>query len=79
MKCLTDSNSTTLPYIDGDGKVYESYETYCKSPDLEPYTVMLYLHSGARTPQNDYERHLLDEMREIERNGGIVDLTEGTW
>ncbi len=71
--------SNTHPYIDADGNVYDSYGAYCNSPDLEPYSVMLFLHSGARAPQNDYERHLLDEMREIERNGGMVDLTEGTW
>lgn len=71
--------ANTRPYIDADGKVYDSYETYCNSPDLEPYSVMLFLHSGARTSQNDHERHLLNEMREIERNGGIVDLIEGSW
>lgn len=67
------------PFTDSDGNVYESYKAYCNSPDLDEYTVMLKLHSGARKPQNDNERKLLDEMREIERNGGVIDFTEGTW
>ena len=70
---------TKLPYTDPDGNVYDSYESYCNSQDLDPYTVMLKLHSGSRKPQNDHERKLLEEMKEIERNGGMIDFTEGTW
>lgn len=66
-------------YTDSDGNVYESYEEYCNSPELDDYTVMLKLHSGSRKPQNDHERKLLDEMKEIERNGGVIDYTEGCW
>ena len=68
-----------MTYIDSDGNVYDSYKAYCNSPDLDSYTVMLKLHSGVRTPQNDYEQKLLKEMREIEANGGVIDFTEGTW
>ena len=67
------------PFTDSDGNIYDSYEAYCNSPDLDEYTVMLKLHSGSRKPQNDYERKLLDEMREIERNGGVIDFTEGSY
>jgi hypothetical protein len=67
------------PYTDVDGKVYESYEAYCNSPDLDYYTVMLKLHAGSRIPQNDYERHLLQEMREIEARGEQIDFTENIW
>ena len=66
-------------YIDPDGNEYESYEAYCNSPDLDTYTVMLKLHAGSRTPQNDFERGLLKEMKEIEERGGMIDFTEGTW
>ena len=66
-------------FTDSDGNVYESYEAYCNSPDLDEHTVMLKLHSGSRKPQNDHERKLLAEMKEIERNGGVIDFTEGTW
>ena len=61
------------PYIDPDGIVYESYEAYCNSPDLDTYTIMLKLHNGVRKPQNDFERSLLAEMREIEASGGQID------
>ena len=67
------------PYTDPDGNIYESYEAYCNSSDLDEYTVMLKLHAGTRKPQNGYERRLLEEMKEIERNRGVIDFTEGTW
>lgn len=67
------------PYTDVDGKVYESYEAYCNSPDLDDYNVMLKLHAGSRTPQNDHERHLLQEMREIEARGEQIDFSENVW
>lgn len=69
----------SIPYTDSDWNVYDSYEAYCNSPDLDFYTVMLKLHSGVRTPKNDYERKLLKDMREIEASGRVIDFTEDTW
>ena len=69
----------TKRYISPDGVVYESYEAYCNSMDLDDYTIMLKLHSGIRIPINDYERRLLDEMREIEQKGGMIDFSENIW
>lgn len=66
-------------YTDPDGNTYESYEAYCNSPDLDIYTVMLKLWAGVRTPQDDSERRILEEMEEIRRHGGVPDFTEGTW
>lgn len=65
-------------YKDSDGNVYESYDAYCNSPDLDDYTVMLKLWSGSRVPQNDNERNLLAQLKEIRLRGGIPDFTEGT-
>lgn len=70
---------TTGGYISPDGDVYESYEAYCNSPDLDTYTIMLKLHNGIRKPQNDFERDLLKEMQEIEASGGQIDFTENIW
>jgi len=67
------------PYTDSDGNVYESREAYLNSPDLDTYEVMLYLHAGTRTPQNDFERHLLQEMRDIEARGEMIDFSENIW
>ena len=67
-----------MSYISPDGDVYDSYEAYCNSPDLDDYTVMLKLWAGSRIPQNDFEKHLLKEMREIEAQGLQIDFTEGT-
>ena len=71
--------TTKQPYTDVDGNIYESKEAFFNSPDLDSYRVMVYLHAGARKPQNDYERALLKEMQEIEARGGQIDFTEGTW
>ena len=57
-------------YTDWDGNVYESREAFYNSPDLDDYSIMLYLHAGTRRPQNDFERHLLKEMQDIEASGG---------
>lgn len=70
------ANGSLKPYTDSDGNVYESYEAYCNSPDLDDYTVMLKLWVGSRSPQNDHERRLLAELEEIRRVGGIPDFTE---
>ena len=64
------------PYIDPEGNVYESYEAYCNTPDLDSYTIMLKLHNGVRKPQNDWERSLLRQMKEIEASGMQVDFSE---
>ncbi len=69
----------TNSFISPDGVVYESYEAYCNSMDLDDYTIMLKLHSGIRTPKNEHERRLLDEMREIEQKGGMIDFSENIW
>lgn len=66
-------------YIAPDGNVYESYEAYCNSPDLDFHTIMLKLHNGIRKPQNVFERGLLKEMQEIEARGGTVDFSENIW
>ena len=73
------TNASHDSYIDIDGNVYESYEAYCNSPDLDHYVVMLKLHAGQRTPQNDWERSLLKEMQEIEASGGQIDFSENIW
>lgn len=63
-------------FTDSYGSVYKSHEAYYNSPDLDTNEVMLYLHAGKRKPQNDFERHLLEEMKDIEANGGIIDFSE---
>lgn len=78
MEDLSSDNGLGRKYIAPDGRVYDSYEAYCNSSELDDYTVMLKLWSGSRTPQSDSERRLLAELEEIRQNGGIPDFTEGT-
>jgi len=44
------------------------------SMDLEYETIYAYLTLGHRTPQNDDERELLDEINQIKRDGFTVDI-----
>ena len=74
-----EAGEESRPYTDVDGNVYEFRDAFYNSPDLDSYRVMLYLHSGARTPQNDYERSLLREMQEIEATGKLIDFSENIW
>lgn len=37
----------------------------------------LYLKQGKRIPQNDREKHFLQECKEIEAKGGVVVLPHG--
>ena len=75
---MSSDSRSERKYIAPDGSVYDSYDAYCNSPNLDDYTMMLKLWAGSRTPQNDSERRLLAELEEIKQNGGIPDFTEGT-
>lgn len=61
-------------YIDDDGREHDSYEDYCNSNMLDPDIVATYLLSGKRKPQNDYEKALLEEMKEIRKQGYGIEL-----
>ena len=74
-----ESSTAQRTYIDPDGNVYESYDAYCNSPDLDMYSVMLKLWSGSRTPQSDFEQRLFAQLEEIRRSGGLPDFTENTF
>ena len=63
-------------YISPDSEVYDTYEAYCNSPDLDAYTIMLKLWAGSRTPQDESEYRLLAELEKIRRKGGIPDFSE---
>lgn len=52
-------------YISNTGEEYSSYEAYCNSHDLDPDIIGVMLATNRRTPQNDYERRLLDEINEL--------------
>lgn len=62
-------------YVSVDGIKYSSYAEYCNSDDLDEYLVMHFLEHGKRTPQNDNEKELLEEIRDIKRKGGVIDYS----
>lgn len=56
-------------YIDSAGIEYESYEAYCNASDLDPDKVGMLLALKRRTPQNDYEKRLLKEIKALQKKG----------
>lgn len=61
------------------GKVYKDYQEYCNSDELEMYDKFLKLNSGERMPQNKREEDWLEEMRQMETEGKIIDIPFGTF
>lgn len=61
-------------YIDDDGNKHDSDQDYCNSNMLYPDIVATYLLSGKRTPQNDYEKRLLQEMKDIRKQGYGIEV-----
>lgn len=52
-------------YISITGTEYNSYRDYCNSSDLDPDIIGVMLATNRRTPQNEYERELLDEINRL--------------
>ena len=61
-------------FISPEGDVFDSYQDYCNSPDLDPDLVVLKLWRGVRIPQNDYERVLLTDLEEMKQNGKCIEV-----
>ena len=61
-------------YTDSEGNVYNSYEDYCNSPDLDSDLVVIKLWNGQRIPQNEYERKLKIDLDEMKRNGQSLEV-----
>lgn len=49
------------PYIDDSGKVWNTYQEYCNSPDLDGDIIGVMLATHRRQPQNEYEKALQEE------------------
>ena len=53
--------------------MYNSYEEYCNDPQLDTDIIQSLLARGKRTPQNDFERSLLKEIREAQKRGHYLE------
>ena len=66
---ITFAQETLSMYKDVFGNTYESYEEYVNSPNLDTDLVYIKLWRGERTPQNDEERRIKQELDEMKANG----------
>ena len=66
--------SFIIMYIDDDRNEHDSYDDYCNSDMLDPDIVASYLLCGKRKPKNDYEKALLQEMKDIQKSGHGIKL-----
>lgn len=63
-----------MSYISNDGIEYESYEAYCNSADLDPDIIGVMLATGRRTPQDEYEKKLLEEIEQMKKEGKGIEF-----
>lgn len=63
-----------MSYTSNDGIEYASYEAYCNSADLDPDIIGVMLATGRRTPQNEYEKQLLEEIEQMKREGKGIEF-----
>ena len=56
-----------------DGTLYDSYSDYVNSPDLDTDLIQSKLTTGERKPQNDFERRLLEEIKEAKKKGTCLE------
>lgn len=63
-----------MSYTSNDGIKYESYEAYCNSMDLDSDIIGVMLTTGRRTPQNDDEKRLLQEIEQMKREGKGIEF-----
>ena len=61
-------------YESPDGLLYATYEAYCNDPDLDLDLVQTKLGSGARMPQNDFEKKLLQDIHEVRKEGKYFEI-----
>lgn len=63
-------------WVDWNGKVYTNRQEYVNAPAevLDSDLVGLWLATGERTPQNDFERELLAEIEQMKRDGKGIEF-----
>ncbi|MBQ5653571.1 MAG: hypothetical protein IIV28_02120 [Alistipes sp.] len=63
-----------MSYTSNDGIEYESYEAYCNSMDLDPDIIGVMLATGRRVPQNTNEQQLLQEIKQMKKEGKSIEF-----
>ena len=74
MAAITTEPKEEQPYKSPEGYLYPSYQAYCNDPDLDSDLIQCKLASGERSPQNDYERALLKEIKEARAQGKFLEI-----
>lgn len=73
---ITDWENDNHTMVDLAGYWYDNENEFANADaDLLPMSSVLgFLMNGKRTPQNDYERNLLRQGKEIEARGGMIEM-----
>lgn len=73
---MYDEISRGNTWVDWSGKVYNSREEYVNAPAemADADLVGVWLWTGERTPQNEYERRLLAEIEQMKKDGVAIEF-----
>ena len=74
LPALIFNDMSEKKYISVDGITYNSYQDYCNSMDLDYDIIGVMLATGRRQPQNEDEKELLKEIKEIKARGRGVEF-----
>lgn len=73
---ITNCENNHHTMVDLAGYWYDNEDEFANADaDLLPMSsVFGFLMSGKRVPQNDYERNLLRQGKDIEAKGGVIEM-----
>ena len=68
-----------MAYLSPEGIIFNNFQEYCDSDDLELDDKFRKLLAGNRTPQTEEERVWLKNMRKLQSEGKVTDIPSGTF
>ena len=76
MGTIYDEIANGHTWVDWSGKVYKSREEYVNAPAemVDADLVGVWLCTGERTPQDEYEKTLLAEIEQMKKDGKGIEF-----
>ena len=63
-----------MGWVDNLGNEFDTYEEYCQSKYISLDEICILLWQGFRTPQNENERKIKEEIDEITKRGDSFEV-----